>query len=128
MTTKTAGVLQEQVERLVREHLAEQRRLALSAVERAFAVATLGSRPSTTRARSGGRRSTQEMSEVSERLYEAVCAHPGETIVVIGAQLGLPARALSRPMAHLRSSGRVRTAGQRHLTRYFPMTRPSRGA
>ena len=35
-------------------------------------------------------------------------------------QMGAEARDLQRPMAKLRSAGRVRSVGQRHLTRYYP--------
>lgn len=61
------------------------------------------------------------MSELQESLLQAVRAHPGETITTIGAAVGQPPRALHRPMFHLKREGRVRSAGQRSLTRYFPM-------
>ena len=35
---------------------------------------------------------------------------------------GQTPRALNRPMQHLKSAGRVRSAGERGFTRYFPMT------
>jgi hypothetical protein len=35
--------------------------------------------------------------------------------------LGLSAHELDLPMSHLKRAGKVRTAGQRHLARYFPM-------
>jgi hypothetical protein len=62
------------------------------------------------------------MSGLAERLCEAVRANPGETIKVIASQVGEAPRALNRPMLRLKREGRVRSAGQRHLTRYFPMT------
>jgi predicted transcriptional regulator len=61
------------------------------------------------------------MSALADRLYAAVRAKPGETIAAIAAEVGETAKALHRPMAHLKQAGRVRSAGQRHLTRYFPM-------
>lgn len=61
------------------------------------------------------------MSDLQERLMQAVRAHPGETITTIAAAVGQAPRALHRPMFHLKREGRVRSAGQRHLTRYFPM-------
>ena len=36
--------------------------------------------------------------------------------------LGVSARELQRPMTQLREAGRVRSVGQRHLTRYYPRT------
>jgi hypothetical protein len=81
-----------------------------------------------TRARSGRRRAATEVLALAERLYEAVRAQPGETIAVIAAQVGETPGALHRPMVHLRNAGRVRSAGQRHGTRYFPMTHGTKGA
>lgn len=61
------------------------------------------------------------MSSLAERLYQAVRVHPGETMTVIAEAMGETPRALNRPMFHLKRVGRVRSAGQRGLTRYFPM-------
>ena len=128
MTTHSTHELQEQIERLVREHLAAQHRAVAAAVERAFASA--GARPklASVRAPGGARRAATEVSALAERLYEAVRAHPGETMHVIAAAVGQTPRALHRPMLHLKRQGRVRSAGQRHGTRYFPMTPNSKGS
>ena len=123
MTTKAIDDLQNQIERLVREHLTAQQRAATAAVERAFAsVAAPPVKARPLRLRTGGRRAAAEMSGLAERLCEAVRANPGETITVIASHVGETPRALNRPMSHLKRAGRVRSAGQRHLTRYFPMT------
>lgn len=122
MTTNSTLELQVQIERLVREHLAAQHRAAAAAVERAFAGAGAASKVASARTPSGTRRAVTEVSALAERLYEAVRAHPGETISVIAASVGQMPRALHRPMLHLKRQGRVRSAGQRHGTRYFPMT------
>ncbi len=124
---KTTSELQQQVERLVRRHLAEQEVAACAAVMRAFsgAVRAGGNRsPGRSERR---RRGGAEMSRLSERLLDAVRAHPGETMTVIAVHLGESARALHRPMFHLKRLGRVRSAGQRHLTRYFPMSTSKSG-
>ena len=42
-------------------------------------------------------------------------------MTALAAEFGSTARELHRPMALLKQSGRVRSAGARHLTRYFPM-------
>ena len=121
MTTKPLDALENQIEQLVREYLAEQRRAATAAVERAFACAAKPSRAPVARATSGRRRARNEMSTLADRLFVAVRSKPGETITVIAAELGETPKSLQRPMAHLKQAGRVRSAGQRHLTRYFPM-------
>jgi len=113
--------LSEQIEQLVREHIEASRRAAAAAIERAFSSAA--PRPqaigTTTRA-SGRRRAATELATLGERLYEAVCAQPGETMAVLGPELGKAPRELHRPMMVLKRAGRVRSVGQRHQTRYFP--------
>jgi len=50
-------------------------------------------------------------------------------MVVFADEAGVAARALERPMAKLKAEGRVRSVGQRNLTRYFPaVVRPSTSA
>jgi len=122
MTTNLTEGLQRQIERLVREYLAAQQRAALAAVERAFAPAA----PARAQARPARpalrrRRRTSELAQLAELLCEAVRACPGVTMAVLAARMGEKPRALNRPMLHLKSAGRVRSAGERHLTRYFPM-------
>jgi len=120
MKTQSIEELQVQIERVVREHLATQRKAAAAAVDRAFAVVALPTRTATVRTAAGRRRAAAEVSTLAQRLYEAVRAHPGESIAVIAAEVGQPPRALHRPMFHLKRAGRVRSVGQRHQTRYFP--------
>lgn len=121
MATNNIQQLQVEIERVVREYLAAQRRAATAAVERAFASTATPSRASVARTPSGRRRAAMEVSALAERLYAAVRANPGETMSVIAAEVGENPRALHRPMVHLKRAGRVRSAGQRSMTRYFPM-------
>ena len=120
MTTKS---IEQQIEHLVREHLAAQRTAAAAAIERAFGAATSPRAASAPRKRAWGRRRPPtEVAGLADKLYDAVRANPGETMAVIAPHVGETALALSRPMLRLKQAGRVRSAGQRHLTRYFPMT------
>jgi hypothetical protein len=118
--------LDERIEQLVREPIASMQRNAREALERAFAGATsprVGRR--VTRGHGDGgrkRRAPTEVSAIGERLYRAVCARPGEGMGVLARELGASARELHRPMALLKKAGRVRSVGQRSLTRYFPRT------
>lgn len=115
--------LSEQIEQLVNEHVGAMRREAAEAVERAFSLSTgpKRSRSACKPARaSGRRRARSELAALGERLYEAVCAQPGETMAVLAPKLGETPRELHRPMAVLKREGRVRSAGQRHQTRYYP--------
>ena len=122
MATNPLEELENQIERLVREHLSAQHKAATAAVERAFASAAISKQAHVPRrSTAGGRRARAEMTEVADRLYAAIRANPGETIAVIAAEVGESAKALHRPMALLKQAGRVRSAGQRRLMRYFPM-------
>jgi hypothetical protein len=123
--------LSNKIEQLVTEHLAATRAAASAAVRRAFGVAEEGragaKRPRPGPAReSGGRRSQEQVAQLGERLYQAVSANPGETMTVLAAQIGASPRELNRPMTLLKRAGRLRSVGERSLTRYFPATGRSR--
>ena len=115
--------LSEQIEQLVRAHIEATRREASEAVARAFSSAFASPRtsaaPRPTRT-TGRRRGAAALSALGDRLYEAVRAQPGETMAVLAPGLGCSPRELHRPMALLKQTGRVRSVGQRHQTRYYP--------
>lgn len=121
MTTKLTETLETKIERLVREHLVGQQLAARAAVERAFSSATPAQRTTPRRRATYRRRPPTEVAQLAERVFEAVLSCPGETMTVIAARISEAPRALHRPMKHLKDAGRVRSAGERHLTRYFPM-------
>jgi len=129
MTTKTMnhGDLADGIERLVREYISTIQLAAEGAVERAVAAGGAGRAMSSAkqraeaRSRQGGRRPSDEIGALSERLYEAVCRLPGETMAVIAPTIGSTARELNRPMLLLKRAGRLRSVGTKHKTRYFPM-------
>lgn len=120
--------LEQRIEQLVREHIVAMQSSARAAIDRAFADAVGGGRKPTkaeapaAAAMGGKRRARTELQALAERLYRAVCAQPGEGILVLASELGIAARELQRPMSLLREAGRVRSVGQRHQTRYFPRT------
>jgi hypothetical protein len=115
-----AETLEVKVARIVREHLAQQQVAVKAALEQAFGLPATPPRMPRRRA-SGVRRPSHEVGELAERLYQAVKACPGETMTVLAARVGGKPRALHRPMMHLKATGRVRSAGERNFTRYFPM-------
>ena len=125
-TTTRSEELGRQIGRLVELHLSAVRSEALEALEKAFggAPSAPASRP---RKRPAGprqperRRTPDEIAELGGRLYEALSAHPGESMADLAGAMDLSPRELHRPMAQLKRDGRVRSVGQRHLTRYFPM-------
>src|SRR5829696_6849167 len=103
----TSGSLEQQieiaVERLVREHLAVLEAAASAAVGEGFRRAAQpmskqGDGASAGRRRSPSRRRPrEEVADLEERLYRAVCAHPGETMAVIAPAAGATPRELNRP-------------------------------
>jgi len=120
MTKKIPETLERKIERLVREHLVGQQLTARAAIDRAFASSSAPAWRDTVRRPATYRRRT-EVAALAEQLFEAVRACPGETMTVIAARVGEKPRVLHRPMAHLKDAGRVRSAGERNFTRYFPM-------
>lgn len=133
MTTKTMhhGDLAAGIECLVREYISTIRIAAEVAVERAVGANASGKAtpnasakqraPSAAPSRQGKRRPSDEIGALSERLYEAMCQAPGETMSVIAPMIGSRARELNRPMLLLKQAGRIRSVGTKHATRYFPM-------
>jgi DNA-binding NtrC family response regulator len=126
-TPKSIEELTRHIEQAVGGYLAEGRKAAVAAMERAFSSApnTVGRSSSTQRPKgktraAGARRSGKELAEVRAQLCELVCRQPGEAMVTFATELGMSVRELHRPMSVLKREGRVRTVGQRHLTRYFP--------
>lgn len=112
------GSLSEQIDKVVREHLAQVQAEATAALELAFARSKAAT-PSKKRARSKHRDRAQ-VAELAERLHERILAEPGEPMTRHADQLGTSARELHRPMSLLREAGRLRTTGTRNQTRYYP--------
>lgn len=120
--------LEKRIEELIREHMAACRVAVEAAVERAFAAASSepvrqprkAALPSK-RTPKTPKRTPEELQALRKQLYSAVCAKPGETMVVLAAQLGTTPRLLRVPVARLKREGRVVSVGQRPHTRYFPM-------
>lgn len=120
--------LQEQIESAVQEYLSASRARVAATLERAFGAAT--TRPPTQRAKSsaravgavttGKRRTASELTALSEQLYEAIAAEPGESMVVLSERLGVSGVQLQRVVARLRADNRIRTVGARQQMRYFP--------
>jgi hypothetical protein len=123
--TPNSQELGERIERLVQEYISATRVAAQAAVDRAFASSVgVEARPSRQSTPPSGRRIRRRSTEIAalgERLYEAVCKAPGESMMVLGAAVGASARKLYRPMRQLKRAGRVRSVGTRHATRYFPV-------
>jgi len=125
-TPSTTMELAGAIESLIGSYMAGVREAAQQAVERALVCSAAGrstrggKRGSTMRPTSENRRTATELAGVCDALCEVVRAHPGASMVMLAEKMGAEARTLRRPMATLRATGRVRSVGQRHLTRYYP--------
>lgn len=71
-------------------------------------------------------RTSAEVSSLADALYDQICAHPGETMMVLSKAVGEKSGALALPVRKLLADGRVKKAGQRADTRYFPVGRQAR--
>jgi len=127
-TPKNAQELSKEIEQLVERYMAEGRRAAAQAIERAFGIAATAvkrgkaAKPRASASSNSGysRRTPQELAELEARLCEVVHTRPGEGMAVFAAELEMSVRALHLPMSALKRDGRVRSTGQRQRTRYFP--------
>jgi hypothetical protein len=124
MKTPNIERLEQQIEQLIRGHLLESARRARLAVERGFAATVKGraaARVRDSRRAIGKRRTVEELDGLAQRLAAAVCAKPGATMVALAAEVGASVRELERPAKRLKDAGRIRTVGERNMTRYFPL-------
>jgi hypothetical protein len=124
MKTTDIERLEQQIEQLIREHLAECARRAMLAVERGFAATAKRTPPrrvDASRRATGQRRSAEDLDGLAERLAVAVCAKPGSTMAVLAVELGATVQKLERPAQRLKKAGRIRAVGERNMTRYFPL-------
>ena len=127
MKARSPEQLASAIESLVASYFDEVRQVAQEALQRSLARPA-GIRPpaKATGQRSQAprpdakRRNAAEIDAMSEQLCALVRARPGESIVALAEEMGVPASMLQRPMAKLRVESRIRTVGERHLMRYFP--------
>jgi hypothetical protein len=125
--------IEEQVGAFVRNINELVRRAAIDALERAIIVRTVGVaevRPkrrnaSNGKGKQGGKpappREPAELEALTERLYEAIASHPGESMAVLAPVVGCPVKQLRVSIDRLLTQERVKKAGERRSTRYFPM-------
>jgi hypothetical protein len=134
MTTTTTSIeeLSRRIEQVVQEHLEASRAVVTAAVQRAFgqelSAAPARARRTSRAAKSAPRRTQEQVAEVGERLCHAVRTNPGRGMNELATELELAPRELLRPMALLRRAGRVRSAGERNHTRYFPTAQATRAS
>jgi hypothetical protein len=140
MATTSSNALAQNLEQLVAAFVRSSQELVLAAVAQTMenrpvapasaAPSAKSSKraPSSKRAKPSQRRTPAEVAELGERFYEVLCAHPGEAMVILAAQVGATPRELHRSVSLLKRAGRVRSVGQRGAARYFPTPRSAKAA
>ena len=136
MATISNNDLGQNLDQLVAEFVQAAQQLVLAAVAEGLAAkptapvktasSTESSKPSkrsrpSKRSKPSKRRTPAEVTELGERFYTILCRHPGATMAVLAPKVGASPRELHRPVALLKRAGRVRSAGLRQWTTYFPM-------
>ena len=127
-TASTPEQLANAIESLVASYINEVRQAVQHAVERSLSRPMAAGRRSKKGNDDGSpapestskRRTAAQLEQTCEQLCALVRARPGESIAVLAEEMGESAMTLQRPMAKLRTEGRVRSVGERHMTRYFP--------
>ena len=114
--------IEEQVDVFVGNLQQLMRETAIEAVERA----TGANRRPRTRRQMSERRKPEEIAELSESLHRAICTDPGASMRTIGETVGRSPRELALCARRLIREGRVKKAGQRDQTRYFPVDAPAK--
>jgi hypothetical protein len=137
MATTSSSALAQNLEQLVATFVRSSQELVLAAVTQAMLAPCSSAAPTTKqskrgktskRAKPSRRRTADEVAELGERFYAALCTHPGELMVVLAAKLDASPRDLQRSVMLLKRAGRVRSVGQRGSTRYFPVNRTAKAA
>jgi H2-forming N5,N10-methylenetetrahydromethanopterin dehydrogenase-like enzyme len=108
--------IDEQVDAFVGNLQQIMREAALEAVERA----THSKSAVKTRRRMSAKRDPEQLGKLTEQLYGAICEHPGESMKALSQATGCTPRELGLCARRLIGQGRVKKAGQRQYTRYFP--------
>jgi DNA-binding NtrC family response regulator len=127
MRARTPEQLANAIESLVASYLDEVRQAAQEALQRSLCRPAGARRPGkATNQRvhasrsEAKRRTSAALDAICEQLCTLVRAQPGESVVALAEEMGVPASTLERPMTKLRAEGRVRTVGERYQMRYFP--------
>jgi hypothetical protein len=66
------------------------------------------------------RRSPEEIQELKDSVYQALCGTPGQLMVELAKEVGRTRSQLDFPIARLKAEGLIRCAGPRRSMRYFP--------
>jgi predicted transcriptional regulator len=118
--------IQMQIEAQVDEFVGNLQRLIYETAVEAVQRATAAKRQVRAQRQVSARRSTEALTSMADQLYQAVCEQPGESMRAFGQALGCKPRELLLCMRRLLAQGRVKKAGERQNTRYFPVDAPAK--
>jgi len=121
--------LHQELEAVVQKFLLACRAQINATVDRALGAASHASaspRKTTVRkqmdpSKRSKRRTASELVALSDQLYKAIAASPGQSMAVLSEQVGVSPLQLQPAVARLRADSRIRTVGARQQTRYFPL-------
>src|SRR5215203_5545013 len=71
----------------------------------------------------GGKRSSEEVGAMAERIVATVRGNPGQGLESIGKEIGVPTKELKLPVIKLLSDGKLKKTGEKRGTKYFPAGR-----
>lgn len=66
------------------------------------------------------RRSSEQIQELKDSVYRALCDKPGQTMISLAEHIGTLPRQLQVPIARLKTENLIKSAGPRHSMQYFP--------
>jgi predicted transcriptional regulator len=120
------NTIQMQIEAQVDEFVGNLQRLIYDTAVEAVQRATAAKSQVRAQRQVSARRSTEALTSMADQLYRTVCEQPGESMRAFGQTLGCNPRELLLCMRRLLAQGRVKKAGERQNTRYFPVDAPAK--
>ena len=115
--------IDERVSNLIQEILAEAQETAINGVREAFGGAHKPMPRRAPKQMSGKKRTTAEIEDLASKLCTEISAAPGSLMKALAPKVGATVRELNLPVRRLVAEGKVRSAGARSETRYFPVGR-----
>jgi len=114
-----------EISKAVEQIVAASHAAATKALDEAFGGRRIVDRTRSTARKTGARthvarRTSEQIQELKDSVYQALCATPGQTMVALAKQLGTIPRHLHVPVVRLKTEDLIRSAGKRHSIRYYP--------
>lgn len=114
-----------EISKAVEQIVAASHAVASKALDQAFGVRKSVGRTSSSSRQTGAgghvaRRTSEQIQELKDSVYQVLRATPGQTMAALAKQMGTIPRHLHVPVVRLKAEGLIRSAGKRHSIRYYP--------